>query len=75
MKNLGSQSVVKLPEATQMFMFDYVKEMAVKKSCMYGEYGLYEHFFSLLLKIFLKCMVSILLCQNAIFVKEFSFID
>ena len=31
---MGSRSVVKLDEATQMFMIvDYVKEMTAEKSC------------------------------------------
>ena len=39
-----SHSVLKLHEATEMFvMVDYVKEMTVKKSYKYGEYGSFEH--------------------------------
>ena len=39
-----SYSVVKLPEATQIsMMVDHVKEMTVKESCEYSEYGLFEH--------------------------------
>ena len=41
--NLCSHSVVKLREATQMFMMvDYVREMAVKKSCMVNM-DVFEH--------------------------------
>ena len=37
-----SHSVVKLPEATQIFtMVDYMKEMT--EEVMYGEYGLFKH--------------------------------
>ena len=40
-----SHSVVKLYETTPMFlMVDYVRELTVKKSCKYGEYGSFEHF-------------------------------
>ena len=43
-------SVVKLHEATQMFrMVDYVREMTVKKSCKYSEYGSFGHLFFLFL--------------------------
>ena len=39
MLNLCSHSVIKLHEASQMFMMvDYVRGMTVK-SCRYGEYG------------------------------------
>ena len=42
--NLCRDSVVKLHEATPMFMMvDYVRYMTVKKSCKYGECGLFEH--------------------------------
>ena len=45
-----SHSVVKLHEATQMFlMVEYVKKMTVKKSCKYGENGLFEHLLFLFL--------------------------
>ena len=38
--NLCCCSAVKLNEATEMFMMvDYVREMTVKKTCSYGEYG------------------------------------
>ena len=44
-KLLYSQPVVKLQEAPQIFMMvDYVRKMSVKKSCTYGEYGLFKHF-------------------------------
>ena len=37
------EAVVKLLEATQMFvMVDYIREMTVKKS-KYGKYGSFEH--------------------------------
>ena len=40
---MWSHSVVKLYEATQMFvMDDYVREMTVTESCKYGEYGSFE---------------------------------
>ena len=42
--NFCSHSVVKFHEATQMFVtVDYLREMTVKKSCKYGEYGSFEH--------------------------------
>ena len=41
---MDSHSVVKLHEATEMFvMVDYVREMAMEKSCKYGKYGSFEH--------------------------------
>ena len=47
-----SHSILKLHEATKMFvMVDYVREMTVKKSCKYGEYGSFEH----LLILFTSC--------------------
>ena len=40
-----SHSVVKLHEATHMFvMVASVREMTLKKSCNYGEYGSFLHF-------------------------------
>ena len=48
--NLCSYSVIKFYEATQMFpIVDYVREMIVKKSCKYGNWGSYEHFLFLYL--------------------------
>ena len=42
---LGYHSVVKLHGATELFMMvDHVRKMTVKKSCKYGEYGLFEYF-------------------------------
>ena len=44
-----SHSVVKLHEATHMFMMvASVREMTLKKSCNYGEYGSFLHFLLLL---------------------------
>ena len=52
---MRSHSVVKLHETTQMFrMVDYVREMTVKKSCKYGEYGSFEH----LIFVFVFCFWS-----------------
>ena len=46
-----SHSVVKLQETTRMFaMVDYVRNMTVKKSWKYAEYGSFAHllfFFSI----------------------------
>ena len=43
-QNLCSQFVVKLPEATHMFvMIDRVREMTVKKSCKFAVCGHFEH--------------------------------
>ena len=43
-----SSCVVKLHEATQMFMMiDYVRKITVKKYCKYGKYELFEHLFFL----------------------------
>ena len=44
-----SHYVVKLIEATQNNMIDYVREMTVKKSCNFGKYGLFEHLLFLFL--------------------------
>ena len=39
-----SHFVAELHEALKMFvMVDYVRKMAAKKSCKYGEYGSFEH--------------------------------
>ena len=47
-------SVVKLHEAAQMFMIvDYVREMTVKKSCKYKEYGSLGHLLFLLFLLLL----------------------
>ena len=44
-----------ISEATQMLVIvDYVKEMAVKKSCKYVEYELFEHLLFLFC-CFMKC--------------------
>ena len=46
-----NHSVMKLHEATQMFMMvDFVKEVTSKKSSKYSEYGAFEH-----LLLFLVC--------------------
>ena len=43
-KKKKRNSVVKLYEATQMFlMVNYVRQITVKKSCRYGEYRLFQH--------------------------------
>ena len=43
-----SHCMVELHEAAQMFVkVDYVREMTVKKSCKYGEYGSFEYLFLL----------------------------
>ena len=61
-KELCSHSVVKLHEATQMFMMvDYVSKMSVKKSCKYGEYGSFEH---LLFLWCCCCFVLLLFCSK-----------
>ena len=42
-------TVVKLHKATEILMMvDYVSEMILKKSCKYGEYGLFERLLFLL---------------------------
>ena len=53
---------MKLHEATQMFMMvDDVREMALKKSCKYGEYGSFEHL------LFLFVMLMLLVQFTRIF--------
>ena len=61
--------IVKLHETTQMFvMVDSVREITVKKSCKYGEYGSFKHllFLCVVLFLFLLCFcfvfVLFLLC-------------
>ena len=57
--NLCSHCVVKLHEAAQLFMMvDYVRKMTVKKSCKYGEYGLFERL------LFSFCMLLMKLKLN-----------
>ena len=52
-------SVVKLHEATQMFLVvDYVRKMTVKKSCKCGEYGSFYH---LLLVFFITIIIIIII--------------
>ena len=52
---LYSCCVVKLHETTQMFMIvGYVREMTVKTSYKYGEYGLFEHLLFVLSLISIK---------------------
>ena len=51
-------SVVKLHEATQMFVIvDCVRGMPVK-SCKYGEYGWFEHLLFLFIKIMFYVLVT-----------------
>ena len=48
-----SHSVVKLHRAAQIFiMVNYVRKIAVKKFCKYGEYELFEHLLFLLFYFF-----------------------
>ena len=57
--NLCNHCVVKLHEATQVFMMvDYVREMTVRRSCKYGEYGSLKHML-FLLSSFLSFLLSL----------------
>ena len=58
-----SHSVVKLHEATQMFMMiDFVEKMTEWKCCKYGEYEPFEHLLFLVVMVFMSvvhtCAVS-----------------
>ena len=59
---------ISLRRATQMLvMVDYVREMAGKKSCKYGEYGSFEH-------LLLLCSSGTFLVNVLFVVKSFAFV-